>query len=140
LDKNNPSLITVVPLGDTYIHGSLISHEVYTLIDDSIKSHEGIVLFYNRRGLGRAWICEDCGNFPTCPECDIALAYHTSPKKQLICHNCNYRSELVTECSKCQGHTFRALGIGLQKIASDLHEIFPHAHIVRVDSDSELEP
>ena len=114
------SSITLVPLGTTYLHGALISDELMHVIARARSRDERVLIFYNRRGSGRAWICRDCGYFPLCPECDIALAYHTSPKKQLICHQCSYTTHILPECPKCHGVGFQPVGIGIQRIVSDL--------------------
>ncbi len=131
--------ITLVPLGTTFLHGSLISHELHELLGEAKLRWEKVLILYNRRGSGRAWICQDCGDFPICPQCDIALAYHTSPKKQLICHQCSYTTYVPLECSKCQGHRFHPVGIGIQKISDDLHALFPDSGILRIDSDASIE-
>jgi primosomal protein N' (replication factor Y) (superfamily II helicase) len=133
------STITLVPLGTTFLHGSLISHELTELLSIAREREEKVLILYNRRGSGRAWICQDCGYFPLCPHCDIALAYHTSPKKQLICHQCSYTTYTSGECQKCHGMRFHPVGVGIQKITEDIETIFPDSHILRADSDAEIE-
>ncbi len=133
------STITLVPLGTTFLHGSLISHELMELLDHAQQAKEKVLILYNRRGSGRAWICQDCGEFPLCPHCDIALAYHTSPKRQLICHQCSYTVFVPVECQKCRGMRFQPVGIGIQKISDDLHSLLPNTNLLRIDSDTVLE-
>jgi primosomal protein N' (replication factor Y) (superfamily II helicase) len=120
LDKKHSSIITLVPLGTSFLQGALISHELTELLVEAKEKDEKVLILYNRRGSGRAWICQDCGDFPLCPQCDIALAYHTSPKKQLICHQCSYTIHVPAECQKCHGMRFHPVGIGIQKIATDM--------------------
>ena len=129
------SAVTVIPLGTTRFHGTLISHELGTILA-ALWKQEKALLLYNRRGLGRAWICKDCGFFPKCPHCDVALAYHAYPTKQLVCHHCNYRWELMTTCPLCASVGFQEVGIGIQKIVSDLEKNFPEYSIFRFDSDT----
>ncbi len=109
------------------------------LIAQAKMKEEKILIIYNRRGSGRAWICQDCGDFSLCPQCDIALAYHTSPKRQLICHQCSYTTYVPVECQKCSGHRFQPVGIGIQKISDDLHLLLPDSRILRIDSDAGIE-
>lgn len=134
-DKRDASTITVVPLGTTIFQGSLISHELTELITWAYRAHEKVLILYNRRGSGRAWICQDCGYFPKCPHCDIALAYHTTPKTQLICHQCNFTMHTIWECPSCHGFRFQSIGIGIQKIESDISRLFPDMTTMRMDSD-----
>lgn len=84
------SILTLISLADTRLHALLISHELLMLLEGARKAGEKIALLYNRRGSGRAWICQDCGYYPLCPHCDIAFAYHTSPHRTLLCHQCNH--------------------------------------------------
>ncbi len=133
------SVITLVPLGTTFLHGSLISHELMELLGEAKIQAEKVLILYNRRGSGRAWICQDCGHFPTCPQCDIALAYHTSPKKQLICHQCSYTTYVPADCLKCHGQRFQPVGIGIQKVSDDLYSLLPDSSILRIDSDAGIE-
>lgn len=129
------SSVTVIPLGDTIFRGTLISYELAQIIEWS-KGDNSILFFYNRRWSGRAWICKDCGYFSKCPNCDIALAYHGYPHKQLVCHHCNFRSEIILSCPLCRGVEFQEVWIGIQKIVSDLERNFPNRKILRIDSDS----
>ena len=140
LDKANiPSSITVVPLGTTFLHGSLISDELLHLLSDIKREKKKVLILYNRRGSGRAWICQDCGHFPACPQCDIALAYHTTPKKQLICHQCSFTTHMPSECSNCKWHSFHPVGIGIQKVYDDLQSLCSWYSLLRIDSDAEIE-
>lgn len=131
------SILSVIPLGTTRFHGTLISHEIAETIE-RLSDDERILLLYNRRGHGRAWICRDCSYFPLCPECDIALAYHAFPHAQLVCHHCGYRWELIQECPTCWNFSFQEVGIGIQKIVYDLEKNFPKKAIFRFDSDIKI--
>lgn len=129
------STLTLISLADTRLHAPLISHELFLLLEQASSRKEKVALLYNRRGLGRAWICQDCGYYPPCPHCDIALAYHTTPHRTLLCHQCSHTMPIIVECPSCRGSRFDAVGIGIQKIESDLKRLFPLAHIERIDSD-----
>ncbi len=133
--EEHSSTISVIPLATTRFHGTLISHEVAESIR-SLWSDEKILLLYNRRGHGRAWICRDCSYFPLCPHCDIALAYHAFPHPQHVCHQCWYRSELIHSCPVCSSLAFQEVGIGIQKVVDDLEKNFPNTSIFRFDSDT----
>lgn len=98
-----------------------------------------MVIFHNRRGSGRAWICRDCSHIVMCPYCDIALAYHTTPTKRLICHQCNYVSAIPHECPKCSGYGFDSIGIGIQRLETDIKRFFPDITLSRMDSDNKKE-
>jgi primosomal protein N' (replication factor Y) (superfamily II helicase) len=67
------------------------------------------------------------------------MAYHTFPTAQLVCHHCSYRSGLIDLCPSCSGPTFHEVGIGIQRVESDLARHFPERCILRVDSDGDIE-
>ncbi len=138
MNSANPSWtsLTVVPLGTTFLHGPLISHELATLLSSLEENKQKALILYNRRGFGRAWICQDCGYFPLCPHCDIALAYHTSPHKQLVCHHCSYRMPLFVDCPSCGWQHFDPVGSGIQEIERTLRRLFPRLSLLRIDSDT----
>lgn len=130
------STLTLISLADTRLHAPLISHELFILLTEARAKWEKVALLYNRRGSGRAWICQDCGYYPLCPHCDIAFAYHTSPHRTLLCHQCNTISWVTYECPKCHGHHFDAVGIGIQRLADDVTRLVPESQILRLDADT----
>lgn len=130
--------ITIVPLGTSFLEAPLLSEILISRIRMNLESQKKTLIFYNRRGSGRAFICQDCGYFPVCPHCDIALAYHTTPKDILICHHCNYIQNRSLVCLHCQGSRFQSVWVGVQKIEKDIVKIFPWISPFRVDSDTAL--
>lgn len=106
------------------------------IISQNIISKQKTLIFYNRRGSASAWICQDCGFFEKCPNCDIAFSYHTFPSRRLLCHQCNFSEKISFECPVCQGHRFVTAGVGIEQIAENISrrisarvEIFDSDHI-----------
>lgn len=52
--------ITIVPLGTSFLEAPLLSDVLISRIRMNIESQKKTLLFYNRRGSGRAFICQDC--------------------------------------------------------------------------------
>ncbi len=102
----------------------------------TLSEKKKVLLFFNRRGYGRAVICEDCGYHWKCPYCDISFSYHTANGKKLLCHHCNAIERFPFECRQCHGNNILSVGIGIQQIERALHELFPEVRIARVDSDT----
>lgn len=100
-----------------------------------LKNREQIIIFLNRRGFSTFVNCGKCGHVLQCPECSLALVYH-SDKKDLVCHHCNYLRPAVQICPECKGNYINYAGTGTQKVESELRRIFPQARIGRMDSDS----
>lgn len=82
-------------------------------------------------------MCEDCGYFEKCPHCDIAFAYHASPIKRLVCHQCNTVAPFPLECPHCHGHKILWIGVGIERVAWDMTKILGETYaLLRIDSDS----
>lgn len=95
------------------------------------------LLFYNRRGTARAWLCEDCWYFEKCPHCDIAFAYHTYPTKRLVCHQCNTNAPFPIVCPHCHGHNIVWVGVGIERVNTDIRSVLWDGYsIMQIDSDS----
>lgn len=92
------------------------------------------ILFINRKGFSTILRCRRCGFSLKCPRCNVGLTYHYE-KKKLVCRYCNYRSAPVELCPQCNSDYIRYLGIGIEKIESELNRLFPQKRIQRLDSD-----
>lgn len=116
----------------------IISYELQEAILRSLKRKKQIVLFLNKRGFSSFMICNQCGYIPKCSDCNTSLSYHLNIQKQaqLVCHNCGKKTEVMKVCSKCGSKDIRPLGMGTQKLESEIKKMFPRAKIRRLDRDS----
>ncbi len=134
MSSAHPSIHIIALSGQKLVAG-LISLQVQDLIQKTLEEWKKILLFYNRRAFWHAWICQDCGHFESCPDCDIALAYHSDPKPLLRCHHCSRISPVPEKCPHCQSLFSAPVGIGIQQVEQGLHALFPNASLYRIDSD-----
>ena len=116
----------------------IISYELQEAILRSLKRKKQMVLFLNKRGFSSFMICNQCGYIPKCSDCNTSLSYHLNIQKQaqLVCHNCGKKTEVMKVCSKCGSKDIRPLGMGTQKLESEIKKMFPRAKIRRLDRDS----
>ena len=63
------------------------------------------------------------------------MVYHFDTKK-LICHYCNYTIPPPDICPKCKSDYIKYLGLGTERVESEISHSFPHARIARMDSDT----
>lgn len=110
-------------------------------IEKNIYLGKKSLLFLNRRGEATALLCQDCGWIKKCENCEAPLVYHFRKKvvnnrqrAKLICHHCNFKTEVPTLCENCKSWRLITLGIGLEKIEKELKEKFENAKILRLDS------
>lgn len=100
-----------------------------------LNKKEQAILFLNRRGFSTSVICRKCGLVVKCKKCDSIMVYHFLEKK-LICHYCNWKTETPDICPKCNSSYIRFLGLGTEKVESELHRYFPTRKMERMDTDS----
>jgi primosomal protein N' (replication factor Y) len=116
-------------------NGSLFSRRLLDAIADRLAKKEQIILLINRRGHSTFVLCRSCGHVVMCPSCDVSLTYHET-ERALKCHYCGHKETPPVKCPKCGSEHLRFLGVGSQKIESELGERFPQAKIVRMDNDT----
>jgi len=93
------------------------------------------ILFLNRRGFSTFVFCRNCGYTMKCPECNIALTFH-SKNNRLICHYCGFTVKNPTKCPSCESGNIRYFGIGTQKIEEEIKQRLPDSSVLRMDTDT----
>ena len=114
---------------------SPISDTLKEKIEDRLQKHEGIILLQNRRGFSPFLQCPQCGFIENCKNCSISLTYH-AVKDQLQCHYCSFMKKTPIFCPQCQSTIFKYLGVGTQRVESEIKKLFPSAKILRMDLDT----
>lgn len=114
---------------------SIFSRRLIEEIAHNLDRGEQTILFLNRRGFSSFVSCRTCGYTAQCPNCNVALTYHKSIDK-LVCHYCDYAHPVYTKCPECSGKYIKHFGIGTQKVAEEINELFPSARVTRMDADT----
>lgn len=104
-------------------------------VADRLAKKEQIVLLLNRRGYASYILCRECGHVLECPRCDISLTYHKYDRR-MKCHYCDFQQAVPTQCPHCQSTHLRTFGLGTQKVAETIQDMFPEARIIRMDNDT----
>jgi primosomal protein N' (replication factor Y) len=113
----------------------IFSAQLIKAINDRLTRGEQTILLQNRRGYSSFIQCMACGYIPPCPNCAIALTYHSYDKLS-HCHYCGYSSPAGKNCNKCDSAQLKFQGSGTQKIESELKRVFASARILRMDQDT----
>lgn len=114
---------------------TIISDSLQNEIESSLQQNKQVILFQNRRGYSPYQICQVCGWIPHCRNCDVTLTFHKKTHK-LHCHYCGQLYPQVHICQACGSDKFLQRNFGTEKIEEQLEELFPDAHIARMDVDS----
>ncbi|HKW36582.1 MAG TPA: primosomal protein N' [Burkholderiales bacterium] len=96
---------------------------------------EQSLVFINRRGYAPVLACPACGWVKDCARCSAHLVLHLADES-LRCHHCGLTERVPRACPECGNPDLQAFGRGTQRIELTLAERFPHARILRLDSDA----
>ncbi len=95
------------------------------LVKKYLDKNEQVLFFLNRRGYAPFMICKICGYKLECPNCSIFLTFHKYLNRAM-CHHCGYKTEIKNKCKNSESNCdFQMYGPGVEKIYSELKEIFP---------------
>ncbi len=132
------STVSVVDMRDELRKGNrtIISKELYDLMEERLQKKEQIMLFINRRGFNTFVSCRECGEVIKCPKCDVSLSAHNNGF--MMCHYCGHTEKMVKECPACKSKLIGGFGTGTQKVEEEIMKIFPESKILRMDKDTTL--
>ncbi|MFC1493890.1 primosomal protein N' [Thermodesulfobacteriota bacterium] len=114
---------------------TLLSPVLTSSLKENFEKGKQAILFLNRRGFSRIYLCRSCGESVKCPNCDLTLTYHKHENK-LVCHYCEFRIHPEDRCSGCGHVGMKAYGFGTERLERELVETIPGIRIARFDRDS----
>jgi len=136
---NNASMpdIEIVDMRQELANGnrSMFSQSLQEKIAENLAKKKQTILFINRRGYSTFIMCRDCGYVVKCPNCNIALTYHSFGNR-LKCHYCGHEEPVVKICPDCGSSKIKYFGTGTQKIEHEISQLFPNATTIRMDIDT----
>ena len=112
------------------------SRKLIDHIQSTIDNGGQVMILRSRRSWAPALQCEECGEIPKCPHCNVSLSFHKyGHEGSMTCHYCGYKAVFTGRCDKCGG-ALKSLGAGTQRIEEEAAALFPSARIARLDSDT----
>ena len=114
---------------------SWISPKTIEKVKEHINLGDQILFFINRRGFAPVALCKNCLKIYSCPNCSINLVYHKE-KKNLLCHYCGFKSQLIKKCEKNERCEFIFSGPGVERIAEEVKKTFPYNSSIIFSSDT----
>jgi primosomal protein N' (replication factor Y) len=113
----------------------LLSPVLRNALKENFEKRKQSILFLNRRGFSKIYLCPACGQSVKCPNCDLTLTYHLHARA-LICHYCEYRVAPENRCPSCRHEGMIPYGFGTEKLEHELADDIPYARIARFDRDT----
>ncbi len=114
---------------------SILSFPLQNAIRETLARQGKIVLVMNRKGFTTLTRCQQCGFTMQCPRCSTNLVYFYA-QKVLACRHCSFNTPLPKICPQCQGAYLRSMGMGTEKLASEVARLYPQASVGHYDTDS----
>ena len=112
-----------------------IDSKTLKLVKKYLSKNEQVLFFLNRRGFAPFMICRNCGLKLECPNCTIFLTFHKHLNKAM-CHHCGHKTNIKVKCEKSDLNCeFQMYGPGVEKVFSELKQIFPEKKIKILSSD-----
>lgn len=114
---------------------SIFSGQLIGKIRDRLSRKEQVILLLNRRGFSPILLCKNCGHTVRCRNCDITMTYHKTGNKA-VCHYCGFRIHAPDTCPKCGGSEMKYKGTGIQRVETEIKNLFSDAAVMRMDTDT----
>jgi len=118
---------------------SMFSRALQRDVTAALARGEQAILFLNRRGTATLVLCRECGHVLRCKSCGVSYVYHAETD-HLLCHRCGRGLTLPKRCPECGGSKIRQFGVGTERVAETVQELFPTARVLRWDSDTAHRP
>ncbi len=116
-----------------------ISKDLADALSERLAHKEQSLLFLNRRGYAPLVLCRTCGHRMQCPHCSAWLIQHKSTS-HLQCHHCGYRLAMPQVCPVCHQENLVSCGPGVERVAEEVHTLFPSARLLQITSETMLHP
>lgn len=113
----------------------ILSIKLRERIAETLQNGQQALLFLNRRGYTKYFLCNSCGHALQCVSCSVTLTYHKGDNC-LRCHYCGWETQLPDRCPVCAHAALFPHGFGTEKVEKELRILFPEARLVRMDRDT----
>ncbi|MDP6101058.1 MAG: primosomal protein N', partial [Dehalococcoidia bacterium] len=113
---------------------SLFSRSLRLGLFRALGAGEKAILFLNRRGTSPFVRCRSCGHVMECRRCTVSLSFHR--EQGLVCHQCGYRRSFPLSCPTCGRTALDRLGLGTERVETELSAMLPGVEVVRWDRDA----
>jgi primosomal protein N' (replication factor Y) (superfamily II helicase) len=114
---------------------SWIAKKTIENVNSYLNKGDQVLFFLNRRGYAPFVICKKCGYKFQCPNCAVNLNFHKKLNK-LLCHYCGHKSLLSRMCKDKTKCDLLFCGPGVERIFSELKNIYPNKKIEIFSSDT----
>ncbi len=139
-DARLPRIEALDLLTDPPLRGRWLAPRLVRELEVNLTASEQSLLFLNRRGFAPLTLCRTCGHRFQCPNCTAWMVEHRLMAR-LACHHCGHVMPPPRACPGCGTEdSLVAVGPGVERIADEVHDLFPDAQVAIVTSDTIWSP
>lgn len=139
--------VSIVDMREELREGNktVFSRKLAGAMNERLSRGEQTMLFINRRGYAGFVSCRSCGYVLKCPHCDVSMTAHSfdygngSARRKptgLMCHYCGHTVPMPAACPSCGSPYIAGFGLGTEKVEDMVHQYFPGARTLRMDTDT----
>ncbi len=115
----------------------ILSTEAKNCISSAYNTEHTFV-FALRSGLSTITKCKDCGEILSCEYCLAPLVLYQRAKNNrvFICNKCKRHTPADSNCKTCGSWNLLPLGIGIEKVYSELEGLYGNKNLYKIDSQN----
>lgn len=106
----------------TFNKSNNISLNLISKINQVLNEDKQIIVFTPTKANFKMLMCNNCGNSFKCVNCSINLSVHSKLNK-LICHYCDFKTNIPTTCDKCLSDNLKGRRFGTEEVKNELEKI-----------------
>ncbi|MEA3048340.1 MAG: hypothetical protein QOG84_176 [Sphingomonadales bacterium] len=135
-----PDIQAIDLIADPPPRGRWLAPTLVDALEETLAAGEQALLFLNRRGYAPLTLCRHCGHRFQCPNCTAWMVEHRLVRR-LACHHCGHLMPPPAHCPECREEdSLVPVGPGVERIADEVHALFPEARTAIVTSDTIWSP
>lgn len=95
-----------------------------------------VFLYSHRKGVASMTVCQDCGTYVACERCRAPVVLHQAEEGNFfLCHKCWKERPADTQCVYCTSWRLEPLGIGIERVRTEVERLFSGRTIFQLDGD-----
>lgn len=133
LDRRSDTQFKIIDMRAERKRGNFspLSEDLTNLLAATIKHESQAIIFLNKRGESSCLLCRDCGHIPKCRICkkNLIVQRHAQYGQALTCIAGDVTEPVPEGCANCGSIALKMLGMGQEKLLTELEKLFPKARI-----------
>ncbi len=116
---------------------TIFSPKLIKLIETTRDTSSQMILYCAKKGIASQTVCNDCGDVLKCAKCFTPNILKSQEGASIfICPRCGEKSSAEVRCKRCNSWKLSPIGVGTERVVTELKEKFEKLKIFRLDADN----